>query len=131
MGHGAQGFHLQTQNARLIPPRGIRQAVIASPDTVACSPAPAAFADLRIVKGRQRFVYDGFVLHQWHLDCQWPQIENVANEIGMPRVFDAELHGDADRCRHGAKRHQALFAVRAMLTIDGDEPVGIPTQNNF
>src|SRR5436853_3824105 len=46
-------------------------------------------------------------------------------------MLDAELRGDPDLLSHGAKRHQTLFVIRAMLAVHRHKTVGVATQDVF
>src|SRR5262249_53363216 len=131
VGAGGERFDLETENAGSFPPRRILLTVVAAFDAIPSIPAPAPFARLGVVESRQRLIDDGVGLDQGHLNAQGAEIEDVANEIGMARMLDAELHGDPDLLSHGAKRHQQLFVVRGMLAIHRHKTVRVSTQDVF
>ena len=64
-----------------------------------------------------------FHLSLRNLDPARPQIEIIAYQIGIARVFDPKLHEHIALGSHIAKRRDALFAQRRMLAVNGHEIV--------
>jgi hypothetical protein len=94
-------------------------------------PSPAPVAKLRVVKIRQGLIYRGLVLDLGDLDSRWAQVEQVADEVRMACMLDAELHGDLHLLRKSAELDEPVFIEGRVLTINGDKIIGVAAQNIF
>ena len=112
----------------VVPPLGIRTAVVPAFDTTPGSAAPTPVAKLRVVKIRQGLIHRGLVLNLWDLDSRGAQVKQVADEVRMACMLDAELHGDIQLLGNGTELHELLFVEGCVLAINGDEIIGVSAQ---
>ena len=114
---GLYRLNLQPQNPKAIPPIRVLLCLFtfrASP----MSPAKTAPSIWRIIKIVQRIINRLFQLGLRNLDPTRTQIEIIANQIGIARVFNPKLHEHIALGSHIAKRRDALFAQRRMLAVN-------------
>ena len=84
-------------------------------------PAPAAPPD-RAVVGEVERVLDGRRLHDLGNERAGDaEVEEAADLVGVARVRDAQLHGDAELLRRGGEADQLLIAVGRVLGVEPDE----------
>ena len=123
------GLHLQAEPAVAVPPFGVLQAVFAPLHLPARRPAPASLAELRIVKVVHRLLRHRQILYLRHLDAGGSEVEQIADEIGVPRVFDAELNRNVQLGGVTAELRQRLFVERRMLAVGMNKVVIVLAQD--
>src|SRR5262249_30266612 len=121
LGDRLNGLDLKPEDTIVVPPLGIRTAIVPAFDTAPGSAAPAPVANLRVVKIRQGLIHRGLVFDLGDLDTRGTQVEQVADEVRMAGMLDAELHGDIQLLRHGAELDELLFVEGHVLAINRDE----------
>src|SRR5207245_10585829 len=91
--------------------------------------SPGPVAKRGVVKIRQGPAQRCVVSNLWALVSREAQVKQVADEVRMACMLDAELHGDIQLLGNGTELHELLFVEGCVLAINGDEIIGVSAQN--
>jgi hypothetical protein len=129
LGDRLNGLDLELEDAIVVSPLGIREAIIPAFDTAPGGSSPAPVVKLGVVKIRQGLSHRGLVLDLRDLDSRSAKVEQVADEVGMGCMLDAELDGYLQFLRYGTELHQPLLIEGRVLAIHGDKIIGVFAHN--
>src|SRR4029453_11037981 len=129
LGDRLNGLDLEPEDTVIVPPLGIRTAIVPALNTAPGSTSPAPVAKLRVVKIRQGLIHCGLVFDLGDLDSRRTQVEQVTDEVRMACMLDAELHRETHPPRKGTEGGEPLFVEGRVLAINRDESIGVSAQN--
>jgi hypothetical protein len=91
LGDRLNGLDLQPEDTVVVPPLGIRAAVVPALNTAPSGTSPAPVTQLGVVKIRQGLSHRSLVFDLGDLDARRTQVEQVADEVCMARMLDTAL----------------------------------------
>src|SRR4029453_17270383 len=115
LGDRLNGLDLEPEDTVIVPPLGIRTAIVPALNTAPGGTSPAPIARLGIVKIHQGLIHCGLVFDLRDFDSRRTQVEQVADEVRMACMLDAELHRDIQLLRNGTELDELLFVEGRVL----------------